>query len=301
MREKACDMVKVVLAADSLALGVHWVYDVEEIKKRVPRVDHLLAPGPGSFHPSKKKGAFTHYGDQTLVLLESVAASGGFEADDFFQRWQTLFKAYDGYMDSATKFTLKQIGQGKDLDRCGSQSNDLAGAARGVVVAAWLRDDPDAMGKAVRAQTRMTHQDAETVNAADFFSRVSLACLRGSAPAAAMKDVAEAAFQDSAVGMWVDQGLKAAGEDSLSAVLRFGQSCHTPEALPGVVQIVAKYEDNLSEALVQAVMAGGDNAARASLVAQVLGAYQGMDDQARVWFNGLGRADHISGLLEQMP
>lgn len=301
MREKACDMVKAALAADSLALGVHWVYDVEEIRKRVSRVDRLLAPGPGSFHPSRKKGEFTHYGDQTLVLLESVAASGGFDPDDFFQRWQTLFKAYDGYMDSASKSTLKQIRQGRGADRCGSQSNDLAGAARGVAVAAWLRNDPEAMGKAVRAQTRMTHQDAETVNAADFFSRVSLACLRGSPPAEAMAAVAGEAFRESAVGMWVDQGLAAAGEDSLSAVLRFGQSCHTPEALPGVVQIIAKYEGSLSEALIQSVMAGGDNAARAGLVAQVLAAWQGMDDQTREWFNGLVRADRILGLLEEMP
>ena len=301
MREKACDMIKAALAADSLALGVHWVYDVEQISKRVSRVDHLLAPGPGSFHPSKKKGAFTHYGDQILVLLESVAASGGFVSDDFFQRWQTLFDGYDGYMDSATQSTLKQIGQGKGFDRCGSQSNDLAGAARGVVVSAWLRDDPETMGKAVRAVTRMTHQDAETVNAADFFSRVSLACLKGTAPAEAMRIVANTEFQDSAVGMWVDQGLKAAEQDSLSAVLRFGQSCHTPEALPGVVQIIAKYEENLSEALIQSVMAGGDNAARASLVAQVLAAWQGMDGMTRGWFEDLVLADHIAGLLEKMP
>ncbi len=301
MREKACDMIKAALAADSLALGVHWIYDVEQIKKRAARVDHLLSPGPGSFHPTKKKGAFTHYGDQTLVLLESAAASAGFSLDDFFQRWQVLFEAYDGYMDSATKSTLKQIGQGKGPDRCGSPSNDLAGAARGVVMAAFLRDDPKAMGKAVRSQTRMTHQDAETVNAADFFSRVSLACLKGSAPADAMRVVAEADFQDSAVGMWVDQGLAAAGDDSVTAVLRFGQSCHTQEAFPGVVQIIATYEENLSEALIQSVMAGGDNAARASLVAQVLAAWQGLDDLTLGWFNGLAQADRISALLEKMP
>lgn len=130
MTHHAQDMVKAGLAADSLALGVHWIYDVDEIRSVHGRVDQLLAPGPGSYHPTKQKGEFTHYGDQTLVLLESVCKSGGFEVDRFFNDWQAFFTDYSGYMDMATRGTLRNIEKGKGPDRCGSASNDIAGAAR---------------------------------------------------------------------------------------------------------------------------------------------------------------------------
>ena len=301
MREHAKDMIKAALAADSLALGLHWIYDLDRLTTLCPRADRLMDPAPDTFHPARKRGEFTHYGDQAMVLLDSVSQSGAFDPDDFFRRWQALFAGYDGYVDSATTATLKQIEKGMGPQDCGSQSNDLAGAVRAGILVPWLRHDPDALDEAARNQTRMTHRDPETVNAATFFGRVSLACLEGQPPSAAMKEIAQTYFEDAAVGMWVDQGLKAASGETVEAVLRFGQSCHTPEALPGVVQIIARYEKDLSGGIVQSVMAGGDNAARASQVAQVLAAYNGMDDQTTEWFEGLVRARSISEMLSSVP
>jgi ADP-ribosylglycohydrolase len=76
---------------------------------------------------------------------------------------------------------------------------------------------------------------------------------------------------------WVKEGVESAGEDRVSTIARFGQSCHTDEAFPGVVHLIAKYEKdlNLKEALVQAVMAGGDSAGRGLMVGMVLGAHLG--------------------------
>ena len=98
--------------------------------------------------------------------------------------------------------------------------------------------------------------------------------------------------------MWTRQGLDAADRDSLTAVKGFGQSCHTPEAFSGIVQIIARYEETPGEGIVEAVMAGGDNAARASLVAQVLTAYNGADDSLNRWFSQLVAADRIRSLLD---
>jgi hypothetical protein len=100
-------MVLASFAADSLALGVHWIYDAAKIKRDFGRVDTLRKPLPGSSHSTKDVGEFTHYGDQTFVLLQSVASQRGFELSDFSKRWQALFKAYRGYYDQATKKTLQ--------------------------------------------------------------------------------------------------------------------------------------------------------------------------------------------------
>jgi ADP-ribosylglycohydrolase len=301
MNNNAQDMVKAALAADSLALGVHWIYDTDQIRKAHGRVDRLLAPGPGSYHPTKKKGEFTHYGDQTLALTASVAGNGRFDLGVFFRDWQGLFESYSGYIDSATKGTLRKIAGGKGAETCGSVSNDIAGAARMAPIVLCHRGDPGAVDQAVRAQTRMTHNDEATMDTAAFFAKVCLGALEGTAPTETIRKLAEDEFSLSPAGMWALQGLDAAGRDSLEAVAGFGQSCHTPEAFAGVVQIIARYEQSPGEGIVQAVMAGGDNAARASLVGQVLAAYKGADEAVNLWFDGLVEKNRILDLLDQIP
>ena len=242
--DKAKDMVRAVLAGDALSLGVHWIYDADKILADHGRIDTLLAPYAGSYHPTKHKGEFTHYGDQIFTLLTSVAR-GGYDTDLFFRDWQAMFPAYEGYMDTATRATLKNIAQGRGPGECGSASNDMAGAGRISPVVLALRDAPDRLFPAVRAQTRMTHNDAATIDAAEFLARVCLACLGGTPPAEAMAAVAQDHFENTHVDMWISQGLGAVGQDSLSAVKRFGQSCHTSEVLEERDYLVLDYSATL--------------------------------------------------------
>ena len=79
MKEKPKAMVLASFAADSLALGVHWIYNTHVIDKKFGRVEHFFKPERPTYHPTKNRGEFTHYGDQTLVLLKSIAASSGFD------------------------------------------------------------------------------------------------------------------------------------------------------------------------------------------------------------------------------
>ena len=102
MLNKGKSMVMASFLADALALGAHWIYDSEKISETFGRVDTFLKPAPDSYHSTKEKGAFTHYGDQSFVLLESIAANGRFDLQDFSERWRELFKDYSGYIDKAT-------------------------------------------------------------------------------------------------------------------------------------------------------------------------------------------------------
>ena len=82
--DNAGAMVLASLAGDSLALGVHWIYDADALLSDHGRVESYLQPGSRSYHSTKKAGGFTHYGDQSMVLLESLAAGGGFDPPRFF-------------------------------------------------------------------------------------------------------------------------------------------------------------------------------------------------------------------------
>jgi len=300
MRDNSYSLVMASFAADSLALGAHWIYDTEKIEKDFGRVDVLRNPLPGSYHPSKEKGEFTHYGDQAFVLLESIAAKRTFDLSDFSARWRNLFKTYRGYVDQATKMTLQSLAQGKAMEDAGSSSTDLSGAARIAPLVFLYQKDPEPLVKAARAQTQMTHNTPLVLDSAEFFAGVCCKVLEGISPVKAMTEVAAQRFKGRPLSAWVKTGIESAGKDSVSTIARFGQSCHTDEAFPGVVHLIATYERDLKEALVQAVMAGGDSAARGMIVGMVLGAYLGDDGLPKEWSSGLKRESDISNLLKQI-
>jgi ADP-ribosylglycohydrolase len=297
--EKA--MVLGSFLADSLSLAVHWIYDTARIEKEFGRVESFLKPLPGSYHSTKDKGDFTHYGDQAMVLLESIASKGFFEAQDFSSRWQALFRDYRGYYDQATKATLSNLAQGKPLKEAGAPSSDLAGAGRIAPLVAWYKDDLEALANAAKTQTRMTHNNPLVIESAEFFARVSWMTLRGRSPAAAMKEIAEERFGSSPLSLWVEEGIKSKGEESVSAIGRFGQSCHVDEAFPGIVHLFSRHENDLKEALIQCVMSGGDNAGRGMIVGMVLGAYLGEKSLPREWLSSLKKKQEILKLLSTIP
>jgi ADP-ribosylglycohydrolase len=293
-------MVLASFAADSLALGVHWIYDTEKIRKTFGRVETLRKPLPGSYHPTKEKGDFTHYGDQCFVLLESLAARRGFDLYDFSKRWQDLFRTYRGYLDQATKKTLQSLAQGKSVEEAGSSSTELSGAARIAPLVFLYHKDPETLVKAARAQTQVTHNNPLVIDSAEFFARVCCEVLDGTAPTKAMTKVATQRFEGFPLLAWVKAGLESSERDSTPTIARFGQSCHTDDAFPGVVHLIAKYEKDLKEALVQAVMAGGDSAGRGLMVGMVLGAHLGDDSLPKEWVSELKRGADIMRLLQQV-
>lgn len=68
-----------------------------------------------------------------------------------------------------------------------------------------------------------------------------------------------------------------------------------------MVHLIAKYENNMEEALIQSVMAGGDSAARGMLVGMVLGAHLGPESIPEKWLSELARRKEIDALLDQIP
>jgi len=287
--------------ADSFSLGVHWIYDAARIEKEFGRVESFLKPLPGSYHSTKDKGDFTHYGDQAMVLLESIASKGLLDLQDFSSRWQALFRDYRGYYDQATKVTLNHLAQGKTINEAGAPSSDLAGASRIAPLVALYRDDLEALLNAAKAQTRMTHNNPLVIESAEFFARVSWMVLRGRSPEATMKEIARERFDGTRLSLWVDEGIKSKVEESVFAIGRFGQSCQVDEAFPGIVHLISRYENDLKEALIQCVMSGGDSAGRGMVVGMVLGAHLGEKSLPQEWLSSMKKKQEILKLLNTIP
>lgn len=293
-------MVYASFAADALALGGHWVYNVSVIEKKYGRLDRYEKPLGRSYHPTKDKGQFTHYGDQMLLLLEDIVAAGGFDPEHFADTWQQFFRTYDGYFDHATKTTLENFQNGRHFRESGSESTDLSAAARISPIIYFCHQTKRNFLPAVRSQTIMTHNHPDVIHAAIFFSDVAFRVLNGQPPTAAIDEAIDSCAGQDRMIQWVRQGKESIERDTREAIASFGQQCATEAAFPGVIHLIYKYETDLPNALIENVMAGGDSAARGMLAGMILGAHNGIESIADQWLSEMKAYQKISGLLEEI-
>jgi len=300
MNAQARAMLLASFVGDALSLGVHWIYNTNVIDKKWGRVENYLKPERPTYHPTKDLGDFTHYGDQTLVLLESVAENSDYSLNHFATSWQDFFKNYDGYFDGATKDTLENLAAGRELIAAGSGSDDLAGAARIAPLVYCYRNDEGKLIQSVRSQAAFTHNNPEVIDSAEIFARAALQVLDGQTPVTAIKQVVDDGFSREPYTAWVQEGLQSATVETRQAMLDFGQMCEVESAFPCVIHLVAKYEKNLSQALIENAMAGGDSAGRGLIAGMVLGAHLGLEAIPPRWLTELKAHDRIVELMNTM-
>ena len=290
--DKPTAMVLGSFIGDSLALGAHWIYDAKEIRK-MGVIDSLRSPPANSYHKTKSKGDFTHYGDQTLTLLRSIQENHGFDLDQFAAAWKKMFERYIGYIDNATKDTLENFRKGMGPLDSGSNSADFSAVGRIAPILYYHHVDIDRAVEAAVAQARMTHNNEYVLEAASFFTQAVVRILSGKRPIEALRRSAEDSH--SSIKEWVEEGITSVDGDSVEIVNELGSSCSIAGALPSTIHLIAKYEDDLVEALIQNTMAGGDSAARGMVIGMVLGAHCG--DIPDVWLNDLVAKREIERLL----
>jgi ADP-ribosylglycohydrolase len=299
MKDKLKAMLLGSFAGDALSLGAHWVYNTHVIDKKFGTVDRFYDPLT-SYHTGKKKGDFTHYGDQMLVLLESITECGGFDLDHFARSWRSFFETYQGYFDHATKDTLENMHAGKDLRTCGSSSDDLSGAVRIAPIVYACHHDSEALVDAARKQTVLTHNHETVVDAAAFLALTVYNVLKGQSPSEAITEVLTEKFPSGPVNTLVTKGLDSKSGDTRQIIAQFGQMCSVEAALPASVHLIAKYEKDFRQAMVENVMAGGDSAARGILAGMVLGAAVGTTAIPPEWTDDLNVHDRIVSLVQSL-
>ncbi|MGD9976088.1 MAG: ADP-ribosylglycohydrolase family protein [Desulfatirhabdiaceae bacterium] len=297
MKDNATAMVLASFAGDALALGAHWIYDTDQIVATFKRMETYQKPGPNTYHPTKNAGEFTHYGDQMLVLLESIAACRGFDLKHFAALWLAHHQDYTGYIDQATRLTLNNFKDGKTPESAGSKSTDLGGAARMAPLAYAYRNAIDDLVNNARIQTAMTHNHILVTDSAAFFGTVVFRVLKGESPVTVIEAITASQFNREPFQTWVKKGIESRTSNTIAAVKRFGQMCEIGAAFPGVIHLVARYEDNLPQALIENVMAGGDSAARGMITGMLLGAFQGIDAIPESWLTQLTAREKIISLL----
>ncbi len=289
------------LAADSLSLGAHWEYDQDRIARLVGRVTDLLPPTLNDYHSGKGAGDQSHYGDQTLLLLRSVAGKGAFDLGDFAARWRGMMVGgYTGYMDKASREALVNFAAGRAPDQTGAATNDFAGAARMAPLLAVLGSDEEGLVNAARAQTLMTHGSLVIADGAEFMARAAAALLRGADMRGAFDHAATARYAALPAEDWLAFADMSLSEDTPAAIARFGQSCGMQGAFLGVVHVALKHEAAPEIGLVDNVMAGGDSCARGLAIGMLFGARHGLGWMPERWLAPLAARPEIEAALDTL-
>lgn len=289
------------LVADALSLGAHWIYSQREIAEKFGRITGYSDPAT-SYHPGKQAGDFTHYGDQTMVLLRSLARHGRFDLASFASEWRAFWESPEtqSYRDGATKATLANLRDGLPPTQAASPSNDIAGAARIAPLFLLKWKFSEDLIAAVRAQTLFTHGDPAVVEAAEFFARVTLAVQEGVAIPDALRAAAPLTAWNAIPGEWFEAALaSSASEASDSAAAKaHGLTCHVPDAFPAICHLLLRHPDDGVAALTANVEAGGDSAARGMIIGMIHGAKSNAAPLPGEWLAGLRAYGEIQQLIE---
>jgi len=292
------------LIADALSLGSHWIYSQNEIAETFASVREYLDP-KSPYHPGKKGGDFTHYGDQAMVLLRSLPEEGGFDLETFARDWVAFWHDPEtpSYMDGATRETLENLRAGVALESASSSSNDIAGASRLGVLFAREWSSEDALVRAARAQTAFTHGDPAVVEAAEYFARVTFRVREGESIPTALRKVAEEQTWEAIPRSWFEAAqLSARSEkDDREAAREQGLTCHIPDAFPVILHFLLRYPEDSVAALEANLRAGGDNASRGMILGMVYGAQSDAIAAYPGWADGLSARDEIESILNRTP
>lgn len=291
------------LAGDALCLGPHWIYDQREIAQKLGRITGYAAPLT-SYHPGKQAGDFTHYGDQTLILLRSLAEHGRFDLTGFAAEWRAFWEdpATHSYRDGATKATLENLRKGARPAEAASDSHDIAGAARIAPLFLLKWESDEALLQAARAQTGFTHRDPQVIETAEFFARVTLSVQSGTEISTALRETAALTHWQAIPDGWFAAAVASmtSREPDAVAAHALGLSCYVADAFPVICHLLLRHPEDPVKALTTNAETGGDSAARALLMGMVYGALPNATPLPGDWITGLRARAEIQLLIARI-
>ncbi len=333
------------IVADALCLGSHYEYDAKKIYKAYGEkpIERFMSPGEmmggethgigwgqRNYHPGKKAGGTTDYGDYNILVLEHLATTSNppreFNLQELIPHWMNrLENNWGSWICTMTKETYTQVKRGTQIQYLGGISNAMA--IRHVAAHGYYETEEELVNVARKAM--FTHKDFSALGGGEFFARVNHRVLRGKNPREAIEEVAiqmGGFFEEKtkqAIAKYEEekdentQLSKEKFSDDLaltsmarlwdigrSEPIKVGKASPTEGTLPGSIYFILKYankEDGLKKALQANAMVGGDNASRAIAIGMVLGSHFGIDAIPKQWKESLEQWDYCNKLLDQLP
>ena len=301
------------LAADALAMPVHWYYDRAALRRDYGIVDHFMPPRnphPGSilwrssYQPLNDRGdilreqaqywgqreihyhQFLRAGENTLnfklaeELFSLVREAGGYSPEAWLERYIACMLEpgwhRDTYVEEYHRAFFTRYAQGKAPAKCGISDEHIGGLATVPALIAALEGTPrEALRRCVQQHVGLTHAHGNVLRAADTLVRLIWAVSTGVALRDALRHEAGDWLSGTKAATWCDE------PDERVIGERFSPACYIAEAMPAALYLAWKYHDDFAAGITANAMVGGDNCHRGAVVGSLLGAACGVPERFR--------------------
>ena len=173
-KDRAAGAVMGVLIGDALALGPHWYYDLEEMRRDYGHwITGYTDPKPHRYHAGMKAGQLSQAGIITAMLLRSVVDKGRYDENDFCRRLdQELFPKLNGEpMSEPGGYTSQSIREAwhqrvrekRSWKETGGAADTTEAAERAPVLAARYAKVPAKVAQVVSSNCLLTQADGAIV------------------------------------------------------------------------------------------------------------------------------------------
>jgi ADP-ribosylglycohydrolase len=306
---------------DALAMPVHWYYNRQALFQDYGRVtDYLVPRNPhpdsilwrSKYAASNSRGEILHdqaafwgkrgihyhqflrAGENTLnvkisrLLMESLAQNGGYDADDFLNRYIVFMTTpgnhRDTYIEECHRNFFTNYARGMSARKCGVDEKHIGGLVGMIPIVVFYRHHPEKARNKALAHLALTHPGAKMADAASLLVELLLRVFEGKSLQGAI--LAEIEKQRSPlVGHPFTKWLDHADDGVIGP--RFSTACYVEDSVPAVLYLALKYHDDPENALIVNTNLGGDNAARGAVLGALLGAYHGVQGFPYRWIDGL--------------
>lgn len=297
------------LAADALAMPVHWYYDRVALRRDYGLVDHFMAPRnphPGSilwrsrYVPLNERGDIlreqaqywgqreVHYhqfllaGENTLnfklasELYRLVQEEGGYDPKVWLERYIRCMLEpgwhRDTYVEEYHRAFFTRYAQGREAMKCGISDEHIGGLATVPALLAALKGMPrEALRRTVKQHVSLTHAHGNVLRAADTLVRVLWAVIEDGL---VLRDALRGEAGDWLSGTKADSWRSQPDEKVIGE--RFSPACYIAEAMPAALYLAWKYHDDFAEGITANAMVSGDNCHRGAVTGSLLGAACGI-------------------------
>jgi ADP-ribosylglycohydrolase len=303
------------LAADAVAMPVHWYYDRAALQRDYGVISGYQAPKnphPDSilwrstYKPVNAKGEILHdqavywgqrgihyhqflkAGENTLnfqlsrLLYEQTLRLGRYEPEAWLQAYidfmLTPGRHRDTYVEEYHRHFFTHFARGKKPRACGCQDVHIGGLAPIPALFAALPGEQNNLPGIVQEHVAWTHQDKGVLRAAESFTRILQAVQEGQPLRDAILEKASDWISARKVSDWVKE------PDAVVVGHRLSPACYIPDAFPAALYLAWKYADDFSAGICANAQVGGDSCHRGAVVGALLGLTNGVPF---CWSDGL--------------
>ncbi len=270
------DALTGTLVADAASMGLHWLYDQEQIKL-IESTGNILFRHPeasvyenkrGTFvHGVRRAGQLSHYGESARIAGK-VASEGAYSVAEHQKAFMAAFGPcglFQGYPDRPTKELIaRMILDGDELSEASGMDDDQMPA---VCVVPGLFAGDHALSQTLAA-AKVISTNTDVLNATEAVHSVLSTLAKGGDLKTALAEAAKGI--ESEMGEKMRAALEKPTYEPLETAQEFGLACYVRHAMP-LSWYLLNHASSFEAVVLDNIRCAGDCCGRSMAVGSIAG------------------------------